>query len=773
MRVCRQQFTPALMARIEAVTSAEPSVSRRALARQVCEWLDWRSPNGALKAMSCRSALKTLERCGRLRLPPPHCPPVGPQKRTAALDDRLTGAPVEAPLAALGAVDLVRVGSRHSGPARVWRALLERYHPLGSGPLCGAQLRYLIRSARYGWVGALAFSAAAWRVEPRDQWIGWSDAARQAHLPEVVANSRFLIRPEVRVPHLASHVLARCLRQLPRDWAERYGYAPLLVETFVEQARFAGTSYRAANWHYLGATRGRGRQDRSHTAALPVKDIYVYPLRRDWRARLCAGAQMAPPAAPPRPAAADWAAEEFGQVALGDARLAKRLQTLARDFFAQPQANIPQACASRAKTKAAYRFFDHPGVTMDGVLAPHVAATHARLREHAVVLAVQDTTTLTYTAHAATEGLGPINATWNSAVGLLLHDTLAFTVDGTPLGLLDVQCWARDPAQAGKKARRHQLPIAAKESRKWLDSYRAVAHTQQRCPGTMLVSVGDREADLYELFAEAARHPTGPKLLVRAERTRQRQVAQGALWEYLAQQPVVGFHDVQLPRTTSRPARRARLAVRLAAVDLQPPRRRAQGPVAVWAVYAHEVGAALPSPAEPLSWMLLTTVETTSFAHACERLRWYTQRWGIEVYHRTLKSGCRIEQRQLATAKRLEACLAIDLVVAWRVQRLAKLARQAPGAPCTAYFEEAEWQALTAYVTRTPTPPVHPPTLREAMRMVASLGGFLGRRHDGEPGTQTLWLGIQRLEDLTAMWCLLTGVPHVRAPTVSSQHDYG
>ena len=728
MRVCGQQFTLELMERIEAAAAAEPAVSRRALARQVCEWLEWRSPNGAFKAMSCRSALTTLERRGRLRLSAPHFPPVGPPKRNAVCDEELAVAPVATSLAALGAVDLIRVGSRSSSPARGWRSLLERYHPLGSGPLCGAQMRYLIRSARHGGLGALAFSAAAWRLAPRDQWIGWSDAARQAHLSQVVANSRFLIRPEVRVPHLASHVLARCLRQLPRDWAERYGYAPVLVETFVEQARFAGTSYRAANWHALGATRGRGRQDRCHTASVPVKDSYVYPLRRGWRASVCADGPGAPATAPRRPAAEDWAAEEFGHADLGDARLAKRLQALARDFFAQPQANLPQACESRAKTKAAYRFFDHPDVTMDAVLAPPRDATRARIRAHAVVLAVQDTTTLTYTAHPATEGLGPINATWNSAGGLRLHATMAFTVDGTPLGLVDVQCWARDAARAGKKARRHQLPIADKGSRKWLDSYRAVAHPQQHCPATMLVTGGDREADLDELFAEAGHHPTGPKLLVRAERTRQRRGAQGALGEHRAEQPVAGFHDIQLPRTASRPARRARLAVRFAAVDLQPPRRHAQGPVAVWAVYAHEVGAALPSPAEPLSWMLLTTVETTSFAQACERLRWYTPRWGIAVSHRTLKSGCRIENRQLATTKRLEACLAIDLVVAWRVHHLAKRARQAPGAPCTVYFEEAEGKALTAYVTRNPTPPVRPPTLREAMRMVASLGGSWAAR---------------------------------------------
>ena len=159
-----------------------------------------------------------------------------------------------------------------------------------------------------------------------------------------------------------------------------------------------------------------------------------------------------------------------------------------------------------------------------------------------------------------------------------------------------------------------------------------------------------------------------------------------------------------------------------------------------------------------------------SFAGACEKVSWYTLRWGIEVYHRTLKSGCRIEQRQLGKAERLEACLAIDLVVAWRIFHLAKLGREVPDVPCSVYFEEAEWKALVAYITQNPTPPQQPPSLREAMRMVATLGGFLGRKSDGEPGTQTLWLGLQRLDDLTAMWKLLTHTAH--SPPVSSRR-YG
>jgi len=168
--------------------------------------------------------------------------------------------------------------------------------------------------------------------------------------------------------------------------------------------------------------------------------------------------------------------------------------------------------------------------------------------------------------------------------------------------------------------------------------------------------------------------------------------------------------------------------------------------------------------------MLLTTCPVESGAAACEKLRWYTLRWGIEVYHRTLKSGCKIEPRQLGTAERIEACLAIDLVVAWRIFHLAKSGGETPDVPCTVYFEEAEWKALPAYLSPNPVPPAQPPSRREARRRVATLGGFLGRKSDGEPGTQTLWLGLQRLDDLTAMWKVFAHATH--APPVCSRR-YG
>jgi len=752
MWVSGQWFGAEVVARIAAALKAEPSISRRALSRRVCEWLDWRARDGRLREMSCRKALLELQRRGCVELPA--CEKVAGFGAPAVM----TSAPpvvaeVRGRLEDLGEITVVPVTSRYSPASRIWTELMQAYHYLGAGPLCGAQLRYLVRSARYGWLGALSFSAAAGRLKSRDTWIGWSERARRANLEKVVGNSRFMLAPSVQVANLASHVLAISVRRLAQDWRARYGYEPVLVETFVDGQRFAGTCYRAANWVWVGQTAGRDDGYRNGTRSTGPKEIYVLPLRADWQRVLCEEPPDPLRLRPSLRSAAEWVEEEFAGARLYDARLRRRLYGLAQDFFAQPGVLVPQACSgSLAKSKAAYRFFDNVRVDMQRLLKGHVEATAQRMQPHAVVLAVQDTTTLNYTAHPATEGLGPINTTKDQGVGLVLHDTLAFTVEGTPLGLVDAQCWARDPEAAGKKARRNALPIDAKESVKWLRSYRATAAVQRLCPSTVMVSVGDREADLHELFWEAQQAAGGPKLLVRAERTRRRMVEAASaeeheyLWQKMVAQPVAGHQALAIPRQGARPARPATLEVRYAAVTLRPPTRSTAPAVAAWAVHAREVAPA-PDVTAPLEWMLLTTVAVETFEQAIERLQWYTRRWGIEVYHRVLKSGCRIEDRQLHSADSLESCLAIDLVVAWRIFWLVKQGRETPNVPCDVFLEEDEWKALYATV-RNAAPPSTPPALREAVRMIAALGGFLGRKRDGEPGTITVWRGLERLDNI-------------------------
>ena len=765
MQIYGQNFTDEILERIRSRVRDVATLTRTALSRDVCDWMGWRDITGRLKEMSCRVALLKLSRRGLIELPEPK----------AAFFTKTADAPIistdwlniEATLAELGHVWLELVNGSKVAASKQWWEMMRAHHPQGDAPLCGAQLRYSIR-CEAGVLGGLSFSAAAWRLEARDSWIGWDDATRQKMLPCVINNSRFLILPSVRVDNLASQVLDLALSRLADDWQARYNITPLLVETFVDTSNYSGICYKAADWKLLGQTQGRGRQDSKHLHGKTVKEIWVFPLHAkcqsllrmkddDDPTRLSAQMDIARSLVP-----RDWAEEEFFGCKLPDARLQSRLYSLARDFYARPTANITQACTSRAKVKAAYRFLDHEMTTMDTLFQPHYRATEARVKQERIVLAVQDTTSINYTAHAATQDIGPISTTVDGPQGLHLHSTLAFNTAGTPLGFLDTQCWARDPADFGKKKRRHLEPIENKESFKWLKSFRAVAEVQARCPNTTLVSVGDREADIYEVFAEAVKDVNGPKLLVRAKTNRKLQDEQELLWETVQKHSVDGIQLLKLPRQGSRAAREAKLDVRYVAVTLAPTKKSGGVPIPVWAVLAQEQNA--PEGVTPLEWMLLTTMPVTNIEQAIEKLKWYALRWGIEVLHRTLKSGCRIEQRQLGNADRIEACLAIDMVVAWRIYYLNKLGREVPESPCTVYFEEAEWKALMVFTDKNPIPPDNPPTLREATRRIAGLGGFQGRKCDGEPGTQTLWLGLQRLDDIVAMWRVMVYATQMPVP---------
>ena len=266
----------------EAIKQAQPR-QRTEIARRVCQALDWKNALGQPKLMSCRVALLRLHRAGHIELPPPrngngNGRGLSVQRVAWPTQDPVTGSVKDLPGLVLDAVQ----GREDSA---LWNGLVDRHHYLGYTPLPGAQLRYLIRWEG-GVLGALGFGAAAWKVAARDRWIGWKPVEREAHLPRVLNNARFLILPWVEVRNLASRILSLAARRVVGDFEARYGIRPVLLETFVEQQRFRGTCYRAANWTRVGETTGRGKCDRRHRADLPVKDIYLYPLQRGFRAAL-------------------------------------------------------------------------------------------------------------------------------------------------------------------------------------------------------------------------------------------------------------------------------------------------------------------------------------------------------------------------------------------------------------------------------------------------------------------------------------------------------
>ena len=503
--------------RLHAVMRREKFAHRTALADRVCSEFGFHDARGRAQRSGCLKALRELEARGRIRLPTP-------RRRVKHCGPRGLGRAVPEPVGVPETVDGVRELELilvETGPQRaLWNELMAREHPRGAGPLVGAQLRYLVGSA-HGWLGGLGFGAAALRLRDRDRWIGWDEEQRRAHLHRVVGLSRFLIRPSVRCRNLASRVLGEVLRRLGPEFQARYGYRPWLVETFVETARHDGASLRATNWRVLGQTQGRGRQDRAHRGAETSKAIYGYELCRDWRRRLGVGPAprrgVEPMSEGEGLEGAGWAQQELGGAPLGDRRLSRRLVESAHRQAQEPgRAFTGVARGDPAAVKGYYRLIDQPeasAVTVSNILAPHRERTRQRMQGQRTVLCIQDGSDLNFTRHGRCEGLGVIgrNQTGATARGLHLHATLVVSETGLPLGVLRAKLDAPKPGPAATRKK--------KKTYRWIEGLRDCAEVSRSLDGVRVVSVVDREADFFALFAEQRASPE-VELLVRAKQDR-------------------------------------------------------------------------------------------------------------------------------------------------------------------------------------------------------------------------------------------------------------
>lgn len=454
------------------------------------------------------------------------------------------------------------------------------------------------------------------------------------------------------------------------------------------------------------------------------------------------------------------AEEEFGNARLGDVRLNRRLVAVGKAFMSTPQGSIPEAAGGWGPAKATYRFMDNPKVSPEGILESHRQRLLSRVRKKPVVLAVADTTELDHTSHERTEGLGPLSSMVRQ--GFMLHPTLVVTPEREPVGVADMQTWVRNIDEFGKSNETRRLrEVSEKESRKWLGSMETAELLQQDVGiSTQVVSVFDREGDVFDVLATARLEGHRSQLLVRAQADRRLQHPQQKIWKHMQAQAVAMTVDVEVPRKRGTENRVAQLSLRFDKVTVQPPSDRPKSagylPVDVYVVYANEDKP--PEGKEPVSWMLLTTVPVESGEDAWKIVQWYSCRWLIEILFKVLKSGCKAEERQLETAERLKRCLAVDLVVAWMVLYLTMIGRETPDLPCTVIFEDYEWKALWTYAHKSKAAvPRSTPTLREATRMIGRLGGHLGRKRDGEPGVLNMWRGLQKLVIAAEMWRALEG----------------
>jgi IS4 transposase len=440
-----------------------------------------------------------------------------------------------------------------------------------------------------------------------------------------------------------------------------------------------------------------------------------------------------------------WAMEEFAGAALGDERLNQRLVKLATRFADKPTASIPGACEDWSETQAAYRFFEQSSdqkrqLGWQDILAPHMACTEARMRQHPVVLCLQDTTELDFNGQE-TAGLGPLSH--EAQRGMYLHPTYVVTPDREPLGVTDAWMWAREA-----KGDDGQRP-GILESRRWIEGYQRIAETAPEMPDTRLIYVADREADILELMQCAHHLGTPADWLIRSQHNRALPDG-GKLWASVLAATPLGEIEFTMASRQGQAARDVRQQLWARPVSLTDGRG---GQLSVTCLIAREINA--PAGCKPVEWRLLTNRVADGFAAAIELIDWYRCRWEIETFFHVLKNGCRVEALQLGNVAKLELALAVYLVVSWRLARLVKLGRIHPDLEASAFFSETEWKG--AYILAKKAIPKKPPTTRELVRQIAMLGGFLGRKGDGEPGVKTLWLGMQRLRDF------VEGMAHMQA----------
>ncbi|MFM8453643.1 MAG: IS4 family transposase [Gammaproteobacteria bacterium] len=454
----------------------------------------------------------------------------------------------------------------------------------------------------------------------------------------------------------------------------------------------------------------------------------------------------------------EWAAEEMSAADLGDERLNKRLVILLNTLGNQAQLSIPAACGGWSETKAAYRFFDNPNVKAEKVLAPHKAASIERIKQHKTVLLVQDTTTLNFSGQTQRTDIGPLNHEKHR--GILLHPLLAVTPERLCLGVLDTTHWAREElhhweTQGEKNRKNHNIPLKDKESYKWLLSYEKAQEIAKLAPDTQIVTVADREADIYDLYHEAYTSKQRPSayFLIRAMANRRlldnkNNLQSLKLIEAIKSTKPVGVIEFEWPGRSKSEQRVVKQAIYIGKVRLSPPDRKRKKTryeiVETHVVIASEIDA--PQNQTPLEWILLTNVPVDDAASGYEMVKWYLCRWQIEVYFRILKSGCKVEKLQLETKERFDTCLTLYMIIAWRILYMTMLARTYPEASCEIMFTEQEWK-VAYMINQRKKPPKKPITLTMMVNLIAQLGGYLNRRHDGEPGPTVLWVGLQRLRD--------------------------
>jgi len=713
-QIKRTLTQPEAIEKINNILDTNNNINRTKLADKLCDHFNFFDPCGNRQRSGCLKALRKLEQTGNLVLPFPmlNSGPKNPRRLTEPVPEPKN---VPADAGNINELRLIIVGTEEE--MRIWNELMIQDHPRGAGPLVGRQLRYLVES-EHGWLGGISFSSAALHLEARDKWIGWNWDMRQESLHHVVNMSRFLIRSCISCKNLASRVLGLVIKQFPGDFEFRYGHRPLLLESFVDTTHYRGTCYKAANWQWIGRTKGRGRQDLLKKHEETVKDIYIYPFDKDFRIKMGLPENSGLGALDLHFGidGGNWAENEFGGSPLGDHRLSNRLVEIGHNQAMNPGCSYSGAVEGNwPKVKAYYRLIDKPddsAVTMANILLPHREQTIRRMKAEGTVLCIQDGSDLDYNSLDQCEGIGVIgsNQTGAKSRGLHMHSTLVVTTEGLPLGVLQSEVTAPKPKSKDDNRPASAIPIEEKKTFSWIKGVRDCQGLKALMPHTSIINVMDREGDFFEMFDDQRCNSASVDLLVRAKHDRST-TGEYKLFETARQSPVQAQIEIKVPRQSARskkskqkarakrPARTAQVSVRSTQIELNPPAyHKDRDPIKIGIVHVKEDNP--PADAEAVEWFLLTTIDLQSAEDVLNCVKWYCLRWRIEDWHRVLKSGCKVEELANKTAERLKRALAINQVIAWRIMLMTLLGRETPELPAEVLFSDLEVKVLSAYAKK-------------------------------------------------------------------------
>ena len=438
-----------------------------------------------------------------------------------------------------------------------------------------------------------------------------------------------------------------------------------------------------------------------------------------------------------------WVDKEIECCTMADKRLVGRLGKILSKLGNKPERSIPAANDSWAEIQGTYRFLDNDRVGFDDIMSGHRVATQQRISQENVVLIPQDTTFFNFARYTLDKGMGTLKQ--RESDQQLLHVSIALTPDRVNLGIVDGTLWKRPDKAEGYH--RRKLPTEEKESHRWLEHYRRACALQTAHPDTTIVSLADREGDLHDWFVLAQETPLEQQAayIIRAKSDRRIELGEEehtTLWRSFVGAHTVGQYRLRIPETAKQTARDATLSVYVKSIRVVGRRSHAKTPVELTAVYVKEKRP--PTGEKGIEWMLLTNMVVDDFNQAETIIEWYQARWEIEVFFKVLKGGCQVEYLRLESDNRLVNCLAIYLIVGWHLHNLTMLSRQSPSLPCNHVLSDIEWKTILIMKDKK-KPPKDPPPLYEVTRKLAMLGGFIGRKGDGEPGVKTIWIGYQRL----------------------------